>query len=214
MVRRDINRLNELVSRESGNHPALGSVADIVATATAGVNSARQAYQGVAVRGDKEREERELAVGRLMEWIQQWRPVIMLRVPGADQNIRTLPARGAVPDDIIRVAQDMLEFMNNNTACGDFSETAVNSLGSLLEDAKKETSEASAVLPEEAVARDAYTEACLEANTVLVRTLDIVRSLFGRTSPEYKQFIARDSSGSEEEDETVPSGVSGSQTGE
>ena len=47
----------------------------------------------------------------------------------------------------------------------------------------------------------AYTEACLIANEALVKGLDIIRAIFGATSPEYKQFIARASSKEEEIEE-------------
>ena len=56
------------------------------------------------------------------------------------------------------------------------------------------------IVEAEAAARTAYTEACIEANIVLVRGTEIVCSIFGRTSPEYKQFIARASAAKEEEE--------------
>jgi hypothetical protein len=34
-------------------------------------------------------------------------------------------------------------------------------------------------------------EATLNGNTVLVRSLDIVRAIFGATAPQYKQFVMR-----------------------
>ena len=68
---------------------------------------------------------------------------------------------------------------------------AISDLGDTLDNAKKETAEATAALPAESVAREVYAEACLKANSVLIRGTEIVRAIFGRTSPEYKQFIAR-----------------------
>ena len=123
----------------------------------------------------------------------------MLSVPGADQNIKNLPSSGATPDDVIRVAEDMIDFINKKNEASSFSADANNDLNDALTNAKKETTDASAILPQEASKRQAYTEACLIANEVLVKGLDIVRAIFGRTSPEYKQFIARVSEKEEEE---------------
>jgi hypothetical protein len=43
----------------------------------------------------------------------------------------------------------------------------------------------------ETAASNYFSEACIEANPVVVRGSQIVRTNFGPTSPEYKQFIAR-----------------------
>ena len=200
MIRRAINRLNELIKRYAGTYAPLVAVAGIVEKAAEKVNSTFQAFQKAAVYGDKERAERDTASGILLNWIQDWRPVVMMMVSGASENIRSLPASGATPDDIIHVAEDMQTFIQDNSDAESFRQNAQDDLGSKLEDAKKETSEAAQALPEEAAARTAYTEACMEANTVLVRGSEIVRSIFGRTSPEYKQFITRASAAGEEDE--------------
>ena len=199
MVRRGINRLDELIQRNVETNPALSAIAVTVASARESVNQSWQSFQSAAVAGDRERTERDEAIEILLNWVQQWRPVILLLVPGADQNIRNLPASGATPDDIIRVAEDMVAFMGSNPQTGTFSENAVNDLGNKLEAAKKETGEATAALPAEALTRNLYSEACLNANTVLVRSLDVVRTVFGPTSPEYKQFISKSSKKQEDE---------------
>lgn len=199
MIRRDINRLKETIQRYQDKQPALAAIADVVSAAAASVNSAWQEFQARAVAGDKEREERDSIIDTLTKWIQRWRHVLLMLVPGADMNVRQLPSSGATPDDVIRVAQDMAEFIKTNPAAESFRDTALASLGDLIARASKETAEATVALPAEAAARQAYTEACNSANTVLVRGTEVVRSIFGRTSPEYKQFIARASSEEEEE---------------
>ncbi len=200
MIRRDINRLNETIQRHKEKKPALAAISSRVAAATDKVNAAWQEFQAKAVAGDREREERETAISFLIDWIQNWRPVMMIIIPGADANIRNLPSSGATPDDVIRVAEDMIKFINNNPAAQEFRESALNDMGEGLENAKKETMEATASLPAEAAARHAYSEACVDANPILVGGLTIVRSMFGRTSPEYKLFIARADSEEEEEE--------------
>ena len=55
------------------------------------------------------------------------------------------------------------------------------------------------MLPLESVARQNYTDACNDANVVLIRGIEVIRAIFGKTSPEYKQFIAKPSAKEEEE---------------
>lgn len=199
MIRRGINRLNALVSQHSETHAPLAVIKPLVETAAQKVNDAYQSYQQAAVTGDKERAERDTAIAVLLDWVQHWRPVVMMLVSGASDNIRNLPSSGATPDDVIHVAEDMQAFIQENTEAAAFREQAISDLGTKLDDARKETSEAVQALPAEAAARSAYSEACIEANGVLVRSLDIVRAIFGRTAPEYKQFIGRASASEEEE---------------
>ena len=199
MFRRGINRLYETVKRNKDNHPALAAISPLVNEHRDRVNETWQNYQGAAVAGDKEREERDTAVGILMSWIQEWRPVTFMLVPGASQNVHTLPASGTTTDDVIRVADDLSKFIKTNEAAGQFRESALSQLGDKLKDARKENRDAVSALPKEAVARELFSEACEAANSVLVKGSEVVRSIFGRTSPEYKQFIIRNSK--EEEDE-------------
>ena len=205
IIRRHINRLNLLIKERAAQIPALLAIAGIVESITEKVNSAWQNYQAAAVSGDKERQERDEAIRLLLDWVQSWRPVIMLASEGAENNLRNLPAGAATPDDAILVAGDMLNFINENADMETYRERAIESLGERLENARKETAEATAALPAEAGARDAYSEACIEANAILTRSLGIVRASFGRTSPEYKQFISRASAKEEEEIEAEAS---------
>ena len=205
IIRRDINRLKDTIERTKDSNPALSGILPTVIAVCNEVNQAWQEFQQTAVQGDKERDERDESINVLVKWIQRWRPVIMLSVPGADQNLKKLPSSGATPDDVIRVAEDMIDFINVKTEASSFKDTANSDLGDALTNAKKETTEATAILPQETSKRQAYTDACLVANEVLVKGLDIVRAIFGRTSPEYKQFIARASEKEEEEIEAEAS---------
>ena len=205
IIRRDINRLKDTIERTKDNNPALSAILPTVTVVCDEVNQAWQEFQRIAVQGDKEREERDESINILIKWIQRWRPVIMLSVQGADQNLKNFPSRGATSDDVIRVAEDMLDFINKKDEALSFRADANNDLGNTLTNAKKETTDATAILPQEASSRQAYSDACLVANEVLVKGLDTVRAIFGRTSPEYKQFIARISEKEEEEIEAEAS---------
>lgn len=200
-IRRDLNRLAELTAKRAAEQPALGAIDTAVQSATALVNSAWQAYQDAAVAADKERAERDDAVSKLLDWTRQWRPVVLLTVPGAEQNLRALPAGGTTPDDAVRIADDMARFIRENPGAASFRDAAMQALGTLVDDARKETSEAASARPREAAAREAYADACLSGNTVLVRGTEVVRAAFGATSPEYKQFIARGSSSDQDEED-------------
>jgi len=199
LVRRGINRLDELIQDHAQAYPVLSAIAPAVTTSKNSVNEAWQNYQIAAVAGDRERTERNEAIDTLHEWIQQWRSVILLLVPGAKQNFRNLPSGRGTPDDIIRTAEDMLKFLKNNPDTGAFSENAIKDLGDKIETAKKETDEATEALPAEVIARNLYSEACIDANTILVRSLNVIRSVFGHKSPEYKQFVKRASKKEEDE---------------
>jgi hypothetical protein len=208
IIRRDINRLNELVARSVAVHPVFLVLAQLVAQAAANVNNAWQALQAATVGGVKERKERDTAIGRLLGWIQRWRPLCFIMVPGARESIRMLPSDGATPDDVIRVAEDMRKLLGTNLAAVSFKDQALADLGGMIEETRKETDEASVALPVEAAARDAHSDACNKANAILVEGLHTVRAIFGPTSPEYKQFIAKDNS-KEDEGSTEQGPVAG-----
>jgi hypothetical protein len=203
MIRRGINRLNDLIKQHQ-EVPALKVIGATVASCADGVNAAWQRFQNAAIDGDRERAERDTAMGELLSWVQQWRPVVLMLVPGADKNIRNLPYGAPTPDDLARVAEDMLTVMKENMETANILQPATEDLGDKIEKARKETAEAALALPAESVARTAYSEACLSANDLLVRGSEIVRSVFGRTSPEYRQFI-ESSKGKEEEEEEAES---------
>ena len=199
IIRRDINRLHDLIQEHLESEPALAVLAELVQQKRDEVNSCFQKFQSAAVIGDKERKERDDAIVILLKWVQKWRPVILTLVPGADSNLKNLPSGAATPDDIIRVAEDMVKFIDTNESAASFRAKAVEALGAKLTNAKKETKEATLALPVETKAENEYTQACLEANQVLVKCLKTVKASFGGTSPEYKQFIARKSAKEEEE---------------
>jgi hypothetical protein len=198
-IRRDINRLDNTVQHRKSEHPALEAISDITSEIVEKINTIWQAYQAISVQGDKERKERDLAIRKLIKWVQRWRSVIMMRIPGASDNIHKLPSKGATPDDVIRVADDIIKFINTNQSAEPFRTSAIDELGDMLENARKETDEATHILPEETATRNAYTDVCLEANSILIPGTEIIRAIFGRTSPEYKQFIARASKSEEDE---------------
>ena len=199
VIRRDINRLKDTIERHQGTHKSLAAIQAIVASAADAVNQAWQTYQANSVAGTKERQERDQAIQALIQWSQRWRPVVLLLVPGAEANIRQLPPTGATPDDVIRVSEDMVGLINSNPAAEPFRAEAIESLSDKIESARKETAEASAAWPAEAAARQAYGDTCRAANDILIRGSEVVRALFGRTSPEYKQFVARRSASEEAE---------------
>ena len=199
-VRRDINRLNDLVVQHGPEQPALAAVGPVVAAATEDMNIRWRAYQAASVAADRERGERDSALGRALGWIQRWRPVVLMLVPAAAENLSKLPASGATADDTLRVAQDLLSFINERQSMEAYRQAAVDDLGDGLTVAQRELAEASAAGPAEAAAREAFSAASLHANEILVRGSQIVRAIFGATAPEYKQLVVRHAAEDDEDD--------------
>ena len=161
----------------------------------------------------KEIKERNAAIPPLLTWSRTWRSVVLIRIPGALESIRDLPANGATADDVVRLATDLRDLIGTRVEAAAFREQAIAQLGTMIEDTARETAEATAALPAKQAARGAFSKATLEANAVLVRASEIVRNLFGPTSREYKQFIARAKASEEEEDDTdSDTGEDGSDT--
>ena len=199
MIRRDIKRLVALIEEKGSETPALAAVSGDVKEAASRIDIAWKVFQALSVKGDKDRAERDDAMDSLLSWIQQWRPVILVKIPGADMNLKTLPPKGATPDETVTVAEDMIDFMKSATVSAAFIAGAEADLGTRLEIAKALINAASDTLFMEEGAEADFTEACQFANPILVKTLKIVRSAFGPTAREYKQFIARESSDDEED---------------
>lgn len=145
------------------------------------VNETWRTFQQAAVDAKRERKERDSKLDELVAWGRIWRPIVLLQVPGA--NIRALPAGGSTSDDAIRVVADLAAFIKKNAGAAEFRDDAVAALGTLVEDARKEYAEAKAAGPVESGARDAFSEATIAGNTVLVRGTEVVRAVFGATSP-------------------------------
>ena len=205
IVRRDINRLNDLIQRYAESELALAAIQPRITETTDRVNAAWQAYQAAAITGDREREERDSNIEKLNEWIQKWRPVLLMLVPGAGENIRVIPPGGGTHDDIINVADDMIKLISENPAAEAFRELAMTSLGNILDDSKTDLAESITAWNNERATQTVYSDAIDDANTELVLGLRIIRTAFGATSPEYKRFIARDTDNETDEaaDETT-----------
>lgn len=190
-IRRDINRLKEEVHRNASSHPVLGVLKPRIDATCAEVNARWQDYQQAVTNADRERAERDTTVDTVRQWVQRWRPAVLLLVPGAAENLRALPSGGATADDLLRVAEDLHQYIANNPGAEALRSAALEEVDGQIETARREVSEATAARPAETAAREAYTQASIEANAVLVRGSEVVRAIFGPTSPQYKQFIAR-----------------------
>ena len=135
-----------------------------------------------------------------------WRPIVLYTAPGAEQNVRSLPPSGATPDDQIRAAGDLAQFMKENPGAASHRNAALAALSDLLDQAKKETGEANTALPAEVAARAAFTEAATAANPLVVRGSEVVRALFGAHSPQYRQFIEHSAGDQQQESADASAG--------
>jgi hypothetical protein len=165
------------------------------------VNDAWRAFQRAAVEGSRERDERDDAVARVRRWVQRWRPVVLLAVPGAADNLRALPPAGASPDEVLQVARDLADFIAGHAAA--FAGAAAADLGADLTEATRENREAVAAYPAELAAREAFAHATVAANPVVVHGSEVVRAVLEPHSPEYRQFLARSAATEEDEDDSA-----------
>jgi hypothetical protein len=156
------------------------------------------------LQGSAERGARDILITDTLTWVQQWRPVLLIKIPNAENSLRALPTSGATPDEVVRVALDMVGIMKKNPDLSEVANEALKKEPVIIE-ADNKVKSANTILSREKAARQTFTNACLSANAILVRGSEIVRASFGRTSPEYKKFINR-SVGTDDEDDTTTTG--------
>jgi hypothetical protein len=190
MIRQQINRLSETAERLAETQPALAAIQPLVAASAERMNEVWQTYQTSVLSADKERDERDQAVTDLLSWHKQWRPVVLMLVPGAKDTLRVQPRRGGTPDEVIGVCEDLARFINDNPATASFREAAAGQLDDGIDRARRKTATVITALATEAAARQAHGDACKEVNTVLVYGSAVVRTFFGPTSPEYRQLLS------------------------
>ena len=206
LTRRNINRLLEVCQRNAERYPAMAAFKDIAGTHADAVNTAWQTYQATSIQGDSVRESRNENLDRVKTWIQSWRPIVLAVGPGADENLRLLPAGGGTPDEIIQIATDLLKIITDHPDLEPYRELALNDLSNLLEQSRDLISSAKSAWVAERRAQLDYSEVVNESRRILVLGTQIVRANFGANSPEYKQFIVRDYGAEDDEDdvETLP----------
>lgn len=201
MIRRDTNRLSALIDEHAPVHAELAAIQTDVTDAATNVNGKWRAYQAAAIASSKETGERDTVVAALLKWSRSWRGVVAIKIKGAAANIHEIPANGATPDDVAQQANDIKEIIVTNPAAEPFRENALAQLGTKIEDAKRETAEASIAVPAKQKAADEFAHATLEANTLLVEGSKVIRNIFGEKSREYKQLIKRANTKEEAKDD-------------
>jgi hypothetical protein len=199
-IRRDINRLNTTIQRHT-EIPSLTAIAKDVSEIASKVDGTYRSYQLLVVQGNSERSARDTIMIEVSKWMQEWRPVVLLKIPGAQDSIRALPNSGVTPDDIISVAKDLLELVKVHPEAKEFSEKALEKEPLIIE-ADTKVSNAASLFTQEREALRLFSAACTEANNILVRGSEIVRTVFGKTSPEYKKLISKTSVSDSENDTT------------
>lgn len=207
IIRHHLNRLQAEIDRHAEEHAPLAALQPLVTSTANQLNEAWQHYMSTVDNGDREREERDDAIGQLANWIRSWRPVAIALSPSSEQSLEEVPFRQSSPSNILTLARDLKHFIEEKEALAPIREIAIQDLGTLLEDATRETSEATEALPLEESARHDLTTMSLEANRVLLRGIEVVRVIFGRTSSEYRQFMQRSIERSVDEDVVVGEGA-------
>ena len=185
LIRQDINRLNAVIRLHQALHPPMTLIAPAVDKAAGRVNKTWRHYQALTTANMKVMDLQDSPLLTLLGWIHRWRPVIQILVPGAEIRLRKLSSRKWTVHDLIWLAEDMRMLIES---AGDGLEVALDDFGEGLA-LSKQALRIPVSFPNETEAFEAYTKACLEANKILLRGTQIIRAIFGRTSPEYKPFI-------------------------
>ena len=185
LIRQDINRLNAVIRLHQALHPPLTLIASAVDKAAVRVNKTWRHYHTLIAANMKIMDLQDSPLLTLLGWIHRWRPVIQILIPGAEIRLRKLSSRRWTIHDLIWLAEDMRMLIETS---GDGLEVALDDFGEGLALSKRAL-QVPVSFPNENEAFEAYTKACLEANKILLRGTQIIRAIFGRTSPEYKPFI-------------------------
>lgn len=205
-IRRDINNLKDTVENNPDN-PVLTNLKPVVVTASDEVNNTWQDVVDTGVKQNKEAFERDSVLGQGKTWLQSWRPLILILVPGAAENLKIIPSGAPTVGTLLSVIIDTRDFVLNYRDNEDnplsFAEAAITDLGTLVEDIKREGSEAHTALIEEERAEQAFKKATDAANTIVVQGSRIVRAIFGATSPDYKRLIARSTKKNKKKDDSA-----------
>lgn len=193
-VRRDINRLVELIDGRP-QEPALQALRSLVVPHAERVNAGARTLAAARLAQDKEAAERDTAARTVLTWIQTWRPLVLIAAPGAAANLRALPAGAATADDLLRVVSDLRALIDTyRDPAGNpfaFAEAALAGLAEADAALGRESSDAVQALAAEAAAQGEFAEATAAAAPVIVRGSQVVRALFGPTSPEYRRLVQR-----------------------
>ena len=191
-IRRDIRRLEAILTEHEKAQPVFAALRPIVVERAAALDEAVRTFAAASIDGDRERSERDSATQRLAKWVRTWRPAVLAIVPGAATSIPVLPTAKGTPDEVVRIASDLVAYMKREPRAAALADAAISALGDALDVARTEVAEATLAVGQKAIAREALGAAASAANDVLVHGSAVVRAVFGAKSPQYKQFIGRD----------------------
>ena len=206
-IRRDINVVRDSIENFFSEYPVLASLRPIVISTSDKVNLTWRDLVDARIAQNKEAAERDQNISQLMIWVRSWRPLVLLIVPGAAENLKSLPAGASTVGAVVQVAIDTRDFIVNYKDNDDnslaFAEAAITDLGTLIEDTQREDLEAQTALLDEERAEKAFRKATEAANPVIVQGSRIIRAIFGSKSSEYKRLIARNTQKDREEEDDV-----------
>jgi hypothetical protein len=184
LIRQDINRLSAVIRLHQELHPPLTLIAPVVDKAAREVNKTWRYYHRLITTNMRVMDMQDSPLLTLLGWIHRWRPALQILVPGAEIRLRKLSSRKWTIHDLIWLAEDMRMLIES---VGNGLEVALDDFGEGLA-LSEQALQVSVSFPDETEAFETHTKACLEANKILLRGTQIIKAIFGRTSPEYKPF--------------------------
>lgn len=174
-TRREMNRLVRAISAHAGAHPPLEAMRSMIVHCADELNAAWADYRRARAKRT-ERGERALS-----RFVERWRPVAILLVPGASDRLGELPPRGG--RSLVAYAKEILALIR--------AEPGEERLADVIEAELAVSAPSSA---EEALsdamdaARLALSEAAQRANIVLLHGLDALRACVGEDSEVFREF--------------------------
>lgn len=175
-VRREINRLAKVFAERADDDPAIQAVYPLVAHAADEMNAAWASYRRVCARAADESE------CQMARFVERYRPVVILLIPGALNELEELPPCGGV--DLAMIAEHLLALVESEPSEAKLAYAMRAELTAAREGALVGSSS-----PEES-ARYTLSDAAQRASIVITHAVELYRGTVSGASELYAEFAA------------------------
>lgn len=175
-VRREINRLAKVFAERAADDPAIEAVYPLVAHAADEMNAAWLSYRRVRARSPSAPE------CQLARFVERYRPVAILLVPGALNELDELPPCGG--RDLAMIAEHLLALIESEPSEAKLAQAMRAELIAAREGALVGKSSA------EESARYTLSDAAQRASLVIAHAVELYRGTVSAESGLYAEFAA------------------------
>jgi hypothetical protein len=176
-TRREMNRLVRVVSAHAKSYPPLEAVRSMIVHCADELNTAWADYRRTRAKQLRDESQRTLS-----RFVERWRPVVILLVPGAMERLGELPPRGG--KSLLAYAQEIVVLVQDEPGEARLAEILRMELDATAAAADEVFSDAADA------ALLALSDAAQRANIVLLHGLDALRACVGEDSEVYRDFAA------------------------